>query len=197
MTTIQEPPKIQHRALFVKNPTSFRRFCIVRTELCTKAEFERELEFQKNQQELLDNEQDLSKDEQESSGNEQKLSESEREISKNAFVTVGATASFETLVRAVLNPAFLKQLRLAGYTNLVVQHGDDKNDVVKTFNRICPPGTNGRHGIWIEMFDFKRGGLYDEFAKAQGQDKDSKPGVIISHAGMILIIALDLTTDRL
>ena len=194
MFKYQEPPKIQHRAMFVKNPTSFRKFCIVRTELCTKAELEREREFQKSQQEFLKNEQDNSTTEQELSSNEQELSSTERgpssnknELSKNAFVTVGATASFEALVRAVLNPAFLKELSLAGYTNLVVQHGDDHHDFVKTFNRTYPQGTNARHGIWIEMFDFKRGGLHEEFMKAQGEPKDSKPGVVISHAGKTLI----------
>ena len=187
---IVEPPKITHKQLFVKNPTSFRKFCIIRFELCTAAEFEHERELQKLQEEFLKNEQDLSTD-------EQKLSDNGNQLPKNAFVTVGATATFEALVRAVLDPAFLKELRLAGYTNLVVQHGDDYQGIVKEFDRKYPPGTNHRHGIWIETFDFKRGGLTEEFMKAQGQPKDSKPGVIISHAGKTFIGASQCFLNRI
>ena len=190
--------------MFIKNPITFRKFCIVRTELCTNAELKYELElwkrqkdslkknqdFLQRQEELSSNGRESSSNEKEPSSNEQKLASNEQKFTKNAFGTVGPIATFEALVRAVLNPAFLKELRSAGYTNLVVQHGKDSQGFVKIFDRICPPGSSHRHGIWIEMFKFKPDGLQNEFMNAQGQLKDSKPGVIISHAGKPLTFSI-------
>ena len=105
---------------------------------------------------------------------------------KHALVTTGATASFDSLVRAVLDPNFLKDLRMAGYTNLTVQHGKDKNNIVKEFNRQYPAGCNERHGVSVETFDFKRDGLFQDLMAAQGRDPDAVPGMVITHAGRLL-----------
>ena len=110
------------------------------------------------------------------------------DLNKLAFVTTGATASFDSLVRAVLNPTFLNDLKSSGYTNLVLQHGPDYSNIVKEFNSAYPPGSNARDGILITTFDFNHGGLHKELLAAKGYANDAIEGVVISHAGKPLTI---------
>ncbi|KAK3686273.1 N-acetylglucosaminyldiphosphodolichol N-acetylglucosaminyltransferase catalytic subunit alg13 [Vermiconidia calcicola] len=44
---------------------------------------------------------------------------------KTCFVTIGATASFTGLIKAVLAPDFCKALETQDYTHLLVQYGQD------------------------------------------------------------------------
>lgn len=110
---------------------------------------------------------------------------------KVCFVTVGATAPFDGLVRAVLSPPFLRALSRAGYTTLRVQHG--KEGKLNLFQDLSTaPETvelsNGLH-MSISGFDFNTDGLDDEFQNAKGlQARGSKDavtgeGCVISHAG--------------
>jgi beta-1,4-N-acetylglucosaminyltransferase len=54
--------------------------------------------------------------------------------SKTCFVTVGATAPFDELIKAILEPKFLKALHDADYTELLVQHGYEGQG--NLFNRL-------------------------------------------------------------
>src|SRR5436305_11358994 len=54
--------------------------------------------------------------------------------SKTCFVTVGATAPFDKLIEAILEPKFLNALHDADYTELLVQHGYEGQG--NLFNRL-------------------------------------------------------------
>ena len=107
---------------------------------------------------------------------------------KVCFVTVGATAPFDALVKALFRPAFLKALWDAKYTDLRVQHGkgsafeglskDPKTvDMLKDFK------------INVSGFDFNPGGLDEEMKKVKGvivhgsSHAAAGDGAVISHAG--------------
>ncbi|KAF2812046.1 uncharacterized protein BDZ99DRAFT_383857 [Mytilinidion resinicola] len=106
---------------------------------------------------------------------------------KLCFVTVGATASFNSLISATLHPQFLDALSKAGYTNLLVQYGKDGKAV---FDKLTSEldGLAG-HGIAIDGFDFNRDGLDQELKAAKGLPENSE-GVVISHAGSGTILAV-------
>lgn len=98
------------------------------------------------------------------------------------FVTIGATASFEALLRATLNPAFLEALEQYGYTDLRVQHGKDGRLILQEFI-----GQRTKEDISLTVnisgFDFNKQGLGAEMQAAKGQI-GSRKGVVISHAGI-------------
>ncbi|KAL4896816.1 hypothetical protein BDV59DRAFT_171626 [Aspergillus ambiguus] len=109
---------------------------------------------------------------------------------KLCFVTVGATASFHQLVRAVLEDSFLGALHQAGYTHLLVQYGQDSRSVFEECLQRHPPGSPGRHGIEIDGFDFNHAGLDQEMRLAQGSPSEGRSGgLIVSHAGSGSILA--------
>jgi beta-1,4-N-acetylglucosaminyltransferase len=106
--------------------------------------------------------------------------------SKVCFVTIGATASFDKLLKAVLDSPFLNALQDASYTELVIQYGkeggkaiydvDTERDYVKQIN-----------GIEVTGFDFNSSGLGHEMRKAKGDSgSNCKEGLVISHAGQTL-----------
>lgn len=101
---------------------------------------------------------------------------------KLCLVTVGATASFERLIRQVLNEAFLAQLAKYHYTHLLVQYGKNGEKIWNEFNEKFPPGCEQLQGVTVGGFDFKPDlWRYMRMAvKEQNQDL----GIIISHAGM-------------
>lgn len=105
---------------------------------------------------------------------------------KVCFVTVGATASFEELVRAALNPSFVTALEKNGYSHLLVQYG--KNAAIfQNFLNQYPPGRRPWQRIDVSGFSFHEHGLGGEFALAQADiSKGRSGGVVISHAGMII-----------
>lgn len=106
--------------------------------------------------------------------------------SKVCFVTIGATASFDKLLEAVLEKPFLEALRVAGYTSLIVQYGKERGKAIYD-GLIATEGDSAMRntGIDITGFDFNTNGLDEEMRKAKGDTHpSSKEGVVISHAGV-------------
>ena len=100
---------------------------------------------------------------------------------KTCFVTIGATASFSSLIQAVLAPDFRKALEAQGYTDLLVQYGEDGEQLYEQSK-----SKSGSSKIKISAFDLDKSGLgrYMRQAKATGpSNKDASEGVVISHAG--------------
>lgn len=103
---------------------------------------------------------------------------------KLCFVTVGATASFEKLLCSVLEESFLDALRKNDYTHLLVQYGKDGSVLYENFQKSYPQGSERRHGIEVDGFDFKQEGLSSEMQMTQANPAvERKAGVIVSHAG--------------
>ena len=97
---------------------------------------------------------------------------------KVCFVTVGATASFDALIKATLSPPFLEALKTYDYTHLRLQHGKDGQKVPEEFYS----ANTGTQDLEISGFDFNRQGLGFEMRAAKGED-NRQEGVIVSHAG--------------
>lgn len=101
------------------------------------------------------------------------------------LVTVGATASFERLIRQVLNEAFLARLAEHHYTHLLVQYGKDGKAIWDEFHEDFPPGCGKLHGITVGGFDF-RPDLW-QYMRLAVKEQNQELGIIISHAGMTWI----------
>lgn len=106
---------------------------------------------------------------------------------KLCFVTVGATASFELLLKSILGEHFLCALQKHDYTHLLIQYGKDGQGIFERFIQDNPPESEGCHGIQISGFDFSQEGLGQEMRLAQSDpSSDQEGGMIISHAGMYM-----------
>ena len=101
---------------------------------------------------------------------------------KVCFVTVGATASFDSLIKATLRPQFLEALRTYDYTNLRLQYGKDGQKVLDQFRRSEAAMGEGVQDLSISGFDFNKQGLGSEMRAAKGEGNNLE-GVVISHAG--------------
>lgn len=101
---------------------------------------------------------------------------------KLCFVTIGATASFDALIKAVLSEPFLEALKAASYTDLLLQHGKEGEKTLRQFKDGQSSNTNKDHGIRINGFAFNKKGLGAEMRAAKG-GKDDAEGAVISHAG--------------
>ena len=101
---------------------------------------------------------------------------------KTCFVTIGATASFDSLIRATLTPAFISALEASNYTDLRLQHGTDGASILKAFLATNNTNSKGTHNLKISGFDFNKSGLTQEMLAAKGQEGAAE-GVVISHAG--------------
>jgi hypothetical protein len=99
---------------------------------------------------------------------------------KSCFVTVGATAPFDKLIKAILEPKFLKALHDADYTELLVQHGYEGQG--NLFNRLIgQPNVSEfctSSKLKVSGFGFDKDGLEKYLRGA----KDSG-GAVMSHAG--------------
>jgi len=103
---------------------------------------------------------------------------------KLCFVTIGATAPFDSLLTAILSPPFFQALREAGYTDLLIQYGKEGKKIFDEAVSQYPPKSSQVHGLKIAGFDFNRSGLGQEMRAAKGDDHpDSVEGAVISHAG--------------
>lgn len=107
---------------------------------------------------------------------------------KRCFVTIGVTAPFDDLLRAVFQPSFLQALQDAQYTELRVQYGKDGQAVYDE----CTAGliriAKKVHGIDISGFGFTTEGLADEMLAAKAHSKaresgEAVEGAVFSHAG--------------
>lgn len=112
---------------------------------------------------------------------------------KLCFVTVGATANFDLLIRASVKPKFLRFLASQGYTDLLLQHGKDGDALLRellpdTMFDTTDPLTDPWaiiEGVKISRFDFRKEGLQKEMLAARGGSLVFRnQGVVICHAGM-------------
>lgn len=111
-------------------------------------------------------------------------------ISKRCFVTIGATAPFDSLLRAVLEPRFLQALHDAQYTELRLQYGlEGKRIFDQKFAEIAQKA-KAQLGIDITGFGFNEKGLQGEINALRGRSApgiaDPNEGIVISHAGLYL-----------
>ncbi|KAK4556541.1 N-acetylglucosaminyldiphosphodolichol N-acetylglucosaminyltransferase catalytic subunit alg13 [Recurvomyces mirabilis] len=97
--------------------------------------------------------------------------------SKTCFVTIGATASFAALVKAVLSTRFLTALKEQRYDELLVQYGQDGKEMFET----AVKGVQSVGGIKIHGFGIDENGLGRYMRQARG--KEGQEGVVIAHAG--------------
>ena len=102
---------------------------------------------------------------------------------KLCFVTIGATASFDSLIKAILSQGFLEALHALGYTDLLLQHGANGGSILEE-HRMSLENASNDHGLNINGFDFNKQGLGEEMRAAKG-DSGNVEGVVISHAGRI------------
>lgn len=101
---------------------------------------------------------------------------------KVCFVTVGATASFDSLIQATLDPRFLEVLKAHDYTELRLQHGKDGQRVLEKIRESNDTMNEGVQDLSISGFDFNKQGLGSDMRAAKG-DGNAVEGVVISHAG--------------
>jgi len=113
---------------------------------------------------------------------------------KVCFVTVGATAPFDLLIRASVTPSFLQYLASQNYTDLLIQHGKDGDRLLRdllpeAMFDISDPLVDPWaivEGIKISRFDFRKEGLQREMLAARGSSLGYRiAGVVICHAGML------------
>jgi beta-1,4-N-acetylglucosaminyltransferase len=110
--------------------------------------------------------------------------ESKKTASKFCFVTIGATASFDGLLKAIFQGPFLDALQDANYTDLLVQYGKDGKAIYDKFTSENAEGVKERCGLNVNGFDFNARGLTQEMRKAKSDTSAAKAeGVVISHAG--------------
>lgn len=105
---------------------------------------------------------------------------------KLCFVTIGATAAFDALIKAALSPPFLEALKISGYTDLRLQHGKDGRLILDEFRESNGAKSEEEHGIVVSGFDFNKQGLGSEMRAAKGEDNRTE-GVVISHAGILFM----------
>jgi len=113
---------------------------------------------------------------------------------KLCFVTVGATAPFDLLIRASVTPCFLQYLASQNYTDLLIQHGKNGDKLLRdllpqamfdTSDPLVDPWAI-IEGIKISRFDFRKEGLQREMLAARGGSLGYRSaGVVICHAGML------------
>ncbi|EED17714.1 glycosyltransferase family 28, putative [Talaromyces stipitatus ATCC 10500] len=103
---------------------------------------------------------------------------------KVCFVTIGATAPFDTLLSNVLAQPFLEALKKHGYTALLIQYGKEGQEIFDTFIKNNPPGSPGRYDLDIQGFGFKKDGLVQEMRSTKANESQHiAEGIILSHAG--------------
>jgi len=101
---------------------------------------------------------------------------------KRCFVTIGATAPFNSLIRAVLQSDFLTALHDAGYAELRVQYGNEDGERIFQSRTKELSTTVDDQNLNITGFGFNKSGLRDEISAVKGLTEESQ-GMIISHAG--------------
>lgn len=103
-------------------------------------------------------------------------------VQRICFVTIGATASFDQLIKATLSPGFLQALQASDYTTLSLQYGKNGQQILQEFRENVASGRQRDYGMDITGFDFNKQGLGQEM-KTVKAGKNRQEGVVISHAG--------------
>ena len=101
---------------------------------------------------------------------------------KICFITVGATASFNSLIKATLSPLFLEALRTHNYTDIRLQYGKDGQKLLEEVKRSNDATLEGLECLNISGFDFNKQGLGSEMRAVKGEGNRVE-GVVVSHAG--------------
>ena len=117
---------------------------------------------------------------------------------KLCFVTLGATADFFDLLKAVCDVEFVKRLHQHGYTELRIQFGKGGSKIFSEFvsNRLLPSRDTLMEQVSIIGFDF-HDSLSEDMRMAKGGIAGYKEGVIISHAGGMALLMEDVSLTRL
>ncbi|KAF1986237.1 glycosyltransferase family 1 protein [Aulographum hederae CBS 113979] len=104
-------------------------------------------------------------------------------LGRVCFVTIGATAAFDSLIRAVFEDKFVRALRSAGFSDMIIQYGANGKKLFDQLSReyearppVSPFCINGFH------FNTKGLGAEMRAAKGKGHKAESR-GIVISHAG--------------
>ena len=107
---------------------------------------------------------------------------SDQKLQKTCFVTIGATASFTDLIKAVLSQDFCNALEVEEYTHLLVQYGQDGRQLYdKCLSQLT---TSEPTTLQISGFDLDPSGLTQHMLQAKGHRQPlATEGVVISHAG--------------
>jgi beta-1,4-N-acetylglucosaminyltransferase len=102
---------------------------------------------------------------------------------KVCFVTIGATASFSSLIRAVVSPSFYHSLEQNSYTDLIVQYGADGDELFQSLVQEID-SSKGESCVNVTGFALDTNGLgqYMNLAKTGGDDAGVE-GLVVSHAG--------------
>jgi len=98
--------------------------------------------------------------------NQSVMSANKRPI-KRCFLTVGATASFTSLIRAALSLQFLETLHRHNYTHLRIQYGKDGRKTFEDYVWVLPDDLKQKLDIDISGFDFRTDGLAEEMTAAK------------------------------
>ncbi|RMX85561.1 hypothetical protein D0867_15864 [Hortaea werneckii] len=104
---------------------------------------------------------------------------------KTCFVTIGATASFAALIRSALSSDTLSALSRQGYTDLVVQYGQDGKELFDAAMQQVKTAASSSH-VNITGFDLDKAGLGKYMRQAKGggsRGAGGQEGVVVSHAG--------------
>ncbi|KAI0430684.1 glycosyltransferase family 1 protein [Xylaria sp. FL1042] len=119
---------------------------------------------------------------------EPELKDKSDKLTRTAFVTIGATAGFRSLLQEVISPKFLKTLGSLNFTDLIVQCGPD----LEYFETIKPKDSQDSYGVKITAFSYAPdlNKYFTLASRSDGEDSNGKRdcGVIISHAGSGSII---------
>lgn len=102
---------------------------------------------------------------------------------KTCFVTIGATASFTSLIKTVLSENFLDGLQSKNYTHLLVQYGQDGKEL---FDDCLSKLSSKSSTVQISGFDLDPSGLKKYMLQAKGPQTATSAateGVVVSHAG--------------
>ena len=94
---------------------------------------------------------------------------------KLAFVTIGATAGFDSLIAACLDPVTIRALANAGYNSLRIQYGKEGQDVFEALKKNIPKEE-------ISLLDISG---FDFTTWIDREMLPARSGVVISHAGKI------------
>jgi len=102
---------------------------------------------------------------------------------KVCFVTIGATASFQALIRATVSSTFCNSLEQNDYTDLIVQYGADGHGLFQSLLQDVASKEQGA-GVNVSGFGLDTNGLaqYMNLAKTGGGGS-SVEGLVVSHAG--------------
>jgi len=112
------------------------------------------------------------------------ISQNSNQPTKLCFVTVGATASFNALVLEIFERPFLAALQAHNYTDLLVQYGQQGEQLFEEFKKKNELEINEKYGLNVSGFSFNLRGLKSEMLSVKANPSVGREeGLIISHAG--------------